>query len=86
MTKTPFDPQSRRYPPVTPVGMGKSPRGVELTSIGDLDAPQIAASMTQVVLAGCRRETLTPSLAAEEWFRGVARAVDGPSDRPDGYL
>ena len=35
-------------PPVTPVGMGKSTRGVELESVDDLDAPQLAAWMTQV--------------------------------------
>jgi hypothetical protein len=35
-------------PPVTPVGMGKSTRGVELASVDDLDARQIAAWMTQV--------------------------------------
>jgi hypothetical protein len=35
-------------PPVTPVAMGKSTRGVELTSIDDLDERQIAAWMTQI--------------------------------------
>ena len=35
-------------PPVTPVAMGKSTRGVELKSVDDLDAPQIAAWMKQV--------------------------------------
>jgi len=35
-------------PPVTPVGMGKSTRGVELESVDDLDAHQIAAWMNQV--------------------------------------
>jgi hypothetical protein len=35
-------------PPVTPVGMGKSTRGVELESVGDIDARQIAAWMMQV--------------------------------------
>ena len=35
-------------PPVTPVGMGKSTRGVELESVDDLDEDQIAAWMTQV--------------------------------------
>ena len=30
-------------PPVTPVGMGKSTRGVELESVDDIDATQIAA-------------------------------------------
>jgi hypothetical protein len=34
--------------PVTPVGMGKSTRGVELESVGDLDEHQIVAWMTQV--------------------------------------
>ena len=35
-------------PPVTPVAMGKSTRGVELTSVADLDERQIAAWMKQV--------------------------------------
>ncbi|WEO78720.1 DUF1801 domain-containing protein [Cryobacterium sp. SO2] len=35
-------------PPVTPVGMGKSTRGVELESVDDLDEDQIATWMTQV--------------------------------------
>ena len=35
-------------PPVTPVGMGRSTRGVELESVDDLDAVQIAAWMRQV--------------------------------------
>ena len=35
-------------PPVTPVGMGKSTRGVELATVDDLDERQIAAWMTQV--------------------------------------
>ena len=35
-------------PPVTPVGMGKTTRGVELESTEDLDAQQVAAWMTQV--------------------------------------
>ena len=35
-------------PPVTPVGMGKSTRGVELESVDDLDEYPIAAWMTQV--------------------------------------
>jgi hypothetical protein len=35
-------------PPVTPVGMGKSTRGVELESVNGLDESQIAAWMTQV--------------------------------------
>ena len=35
-------------PPVTPVAMGKSTRGVELTSVDDLDVRQIAAWMKQV--------------------------------------
>lgn len=34
-------------PPVTPVGMGKQTRGVELTSVDDLDEPQIASWMQQ---------------------------------------
>ena len=35
-------------PPLTPVGMGKSTRGVELESVDDLDEIQIAAWMKQV--------------------------------------
>jgi len=38
-------------PPVTPVAMGKSTRGVELKSEDDLDARQIAAWMKQVTAA-----------------------------------
>ena len=35
-------------PPVTPVAMGKSTRGVELKSVKDLDESQVAAWMLQV--------------------------------------
>ena len=35
-------------PPVTPVGMGKATRGVELKSADDLDERQIAAWMKQI--------------------------------------
>jgi hypothetical protein len=35
-------------PPVTPVGMGKSTRGVELQSVDDMDEGQIAEWMQQV--------------------------------------
>jgi hypothetical protein len=35
-------------PPVTPVGMGKSTRGVEIASVKDIDERQIAAWMKQV--------------------------------------
>ena len=38
----------RPVPPVTPVAMGKSTRGVEITSVEDLDERQIAAWMKQV--------------------------------------
>lgn len=34
-------------PPVTPIGMGKQTRGVELATVGDLDEPQIASWMQQ---------------------------------------
>jgi hypothetical protein len=34
-------------PPVTPIGMGKSTRGVELASVGDLDEHQVASWMKQ---------------------------------------
>ncbi|MFF1878941.1 DUF1801 domain-containing protein [Leifsonia sp. NPDC058230] len=35
-------------PPVTPVGMGKSTRGVELESVDDIDEDQLASWMRQV--------------------------------------
>lgn len=34
-------------PPVTPVGMGRATRGVELASLDDLDEPQVASWMQQ---------------------------------------
>ena len=34
-------------PPVTPIGMGKATRGVELTSLDDLDERQVASWMKQ---------------------------------------
>ena len=34
-------------PPVTPIGMGKDSRGVDLESLDDLDEPQVASWMTQ---------------------------------------
>ena len=34
-------------PPVTPIGMGKSTRGVELASVDDLDEHQVASWMKQ---------------------------------------
>ena len=34
-------------PPVTPIGMGKATRGVELTSVDDLDERQVASWMKQ---------------------------------------
>src|ERR1700756_4506034 len=34
-------------PPVTPIGMGKSTRGIELASVGDLDKRQLASWMEQ---------------------------------------
>lgn len=34
-------------PPVTPIGMGKSTRGVELASLDDLDEHQVASWMKQ---------------------------------------
>jgi hypothetical protein len=37
----------RPVPPVTPVAMGKSTRGVELKSVDDLDERQVAAWMIQ---------------------------------------
>ena len=41
----------RPVPPVTPVAMGKSTRGVELKSVDDLDERQIAGWMVEVVAA-----------------------------------
>lgn len=35
-------------PPVTPIGMGKATRGVELASVDDIDERQIASWMKQV--------------------------------------
>ena len=35
-------------PPVTPVGMGKATRGIELATLDDLDAPLVAEWMRQV--------------------------------------
>lgn len=35
-------------PPVTPEGMGKATRGVELASLEEIDADQLAAWMTQI--------------------------------------
>ena len=34
-------------PPVTPVGMGRSTRGIELASVNDLDESQVASWMRQ---------------------------------------
>jgi len=46
-------------PPVTPVGMGKATRGVELATLDDLNADQVASWMRQVTavpgLGGKRR-------------------------------
>ncbi len=48
-------------PPVTPVAMGRSTRGVEIESIADLDAAQIAAWMRQATavpgVGGKRRQS-----------------------------
>lgn len=35
-------------PPVTPVAMGKSTRGVELASLDDIDERQVVAWMRQI--------------------------------------
>jgi hypothetical protein len=37
----------RPEPPVTPIGMGKASRGVELESLDDIDEEQIASWMQQ---------------------------------------
>jgi hypothetical protein len=46
-------------PPITPIGMGKATRGVELKTLDDLDTNQVAAWMTQITsvpgLGGIRR-------------------------------
>ena len=46
-------------PPVTPVGMGKATRGVELVSLDDLDETQVTEWMRQITsvpgLGGARR-------------------------------
>ncbi|MFB2596689.1 DUF1801 domain-containing protein [Herbiconiux sp. P17] len=46
-------------PPVTPVGMGRATRGVELAALDDLDRSQVAAWMRQITsvpgLGGKRR-------------------------------
>lgn len=39
---------NKPVPPVTPVGMGKATRGVELESMGALDEHQIAVWMKQI--------------------------------------
>ena len=46
-------------PPVTPIGMGKATRGVELASLDDVDERQLAEWMTQITsvpgVGGARR-------------------------------
>ena len=46
-------------PPVTPVGMGKATRGVELAMLGEIDAAMLASWMAQIAsrpgLGGARR-------------------------------
>ena len=46
-------------PPVTPIGMGKATRGVELRTLGELDEDQLAEWMRQITsvpgLGGARR-------------------------------
>src|ERR1700761_2937028 len=51
-------------PPVTPIGMGKATRGVELATLGDLDERQVAEWMKQV--------TAVPGVG-----RGGRKKVDG---------
>lgn len=44
-------------PPVAPIGMGKATRGVERTSLNDLDESQVASWMKQAALIPfCRWE------------------------------
>lgn len=48
-------------PPVTPIGMGKATRGVELASVADLDEGQLASWMKQsasVPFAGGKKRRL----------------------------
>ena len=42
-------------PPVTPIGMGKSTRGVELASLDDFDERQLASWMKQAACHALRR-------------------------------
>lgn len=46
-------------PPVTPIGMGKATRGVDLATLDDIDEAQLAAWMTQITsvpgLGGAKR-------------------------------
>lgn len=63
-------------PPVTPVGMGKSTRGVELESVDDIDESQIAAWMKQVAaVPGVGGKSDKPR-------RKPARGMACRSDRP----
>ncbi len=46
-------------PPVTPIGMGKATRGVELSSVAEIDEPQLAAWMkqaSQIPFAGGKKK------------------------------
>jgi hypothetical protein len=53
-------------PPVTPVAMGKSTRGVELESVDDLDQWQLAAWMIQVAaLSGVGGKKRGPKMDAD---------------------
>ena len=61
-----------REPPVTPIGMGKATRGVELASVGELDERQVAAWMTQA--AG------RPFLGASQ--RAKKKAAGAPAQKP----
>ena len=48
-------PEIKPEPPVTPVGMGKSTRGVELASVDDLDQRQAASWMKQAAAMALHR-------------------------------
>jgi hypothetical protein len=55
-------------PPVTPVGMGKSTRGVELRSLKDLDERVAAAWMKQIASmpgVGVKSTTAKPTSKAK---------------------
>ena len=74
-------------PPVTPIGMGKDSRGVDLESLDDLDEGQLASWMRQAAaMPGSgnderrtgRQRRLPCTRASERWSSGAA---DRPATR-----